>query len=133
MNRFIAIIFIAGCVLITSAANTSTYEDTTINVLPYQGGEGLYQAIRQARDYRRRHVMSSVYQGLQIKEYPSARIKLTKGMYTLFEPLRIYPEDSNLSILGEPGTVLSSFPRFPHAKYGISLTLTSPQTGETSR
>lgn len=107
MNRFIAIIFIAGCVLSTSAANTSTYEDTTINVLPYQGGEGLYEAIRQARDYRRRHVMSSVYQGLQIKEYPSARIKLTKGIYTLFEPLRIYPEDSNLSILGEPGTVLS--------------------------
>lgn len=68
--------------------------DTTLYVSP--GEEGILQtALRQAREYRRRH------------DGGTAEIRLSAGIYRLYEALRFHPEDSHLQLTGEEGTVIA--------------------------
>jgi hypothetical protein len=72
--------------------------DTVVYVAP-DSPEALSQALRQTREYRRLHGGGT------------AQLRLGKGIYRLYEPLRLRPEDSGLSIVGVDGAeVVGSMP-----------------------
>ncbi len=99
LKIFIASFFALFCV------HTASASDTVIYVSPYQGADAIYEAIRTAREYKRHQVSASDYMLLNDrKHYPSVHIKLAKGIYRLYQPLVLRPEDSNLIIEGEEGT-----------------------------
>ena len=89
------------CFLQLHATDTVIYVSET-------NGEGVLKAVRAAREYRRRHEPSPfVFAPKAVSAQPAATIRLARGVYRFSEPLRLLPEDSNLSIVGEDGTVFS--------------------------
>lgn len=101
MQRILSIIILSVvCGIYAMAA------DTTIVVKP-GNSEVLMDALVRAREYKRRHSTADGYQFyVSNKDYPTVKILLKSGVYRLYEPLTLRPEDTNLVLEGEDGTTI---------------------------
>lgn len=96
-------LFISIALLTASIAGFSATADTTIYVTP-GNDEALADAIREAREFKRKHTTADGYQFYaKNKDYPHVTISLASGRYELMEPLTLRPEDSNLDIIAPDG------------------------------
>lgn len=89
--------------------------DTTIYVSP-RNNEVLADAVRQAREFKRRHSTADGYQFYTTNTaYPHVTISLSRGRYELMEPLMLRPEDSNLTFMAPDGAeIVGSIQRSLH-------------------
>lgn len=97
------------------SAFTVNGADTLITVSPGQDG-AMEAALRDAREFRRRHISHADYINNVFSSDVRATIILQKGIHRLLQPVTIRPEDSFVNIRGEQGAVLSGAVRITHWK-----------------
>lgn len=91
-------------------SDTLVATDTLIIVEP-GGHYAIADALRAAREFRRRHTSPANYIAGRWLPRVRATIVLRPGTYRLIEPLTLRPEDSHTTLRGEPGAVIKGSAR----------------------